>query len=182
MTKNTKISKENSAQLARAYMNLYKILVRTYQQKNKTNGQSWYNAVNDMNKILMIHKDEQKKDPVIEFLFELLKSHKKVVAKKCMQSLNRDNIVSVKNNCTDNLQTAILKFEHAIQNIKLQNNGLHAKTKATNVVPTYPHITRSSFYDWLEKSVDITDIEKLEADPRQFEILYNKYIKQQKHR
>lgn len=178
------ISKENAEKLERAYKKLYAILVRVYLHQNKTNGQSWHNAIGDMDKILNVHNAEKETNPVIRFLFELFKSHKSTVAKKCMKSPNRYNVVSVKKSYTSGeLQTAILKFEQIIKVVTQQSVTSSHQAETPNILPTMPIYGRAQpFYDWIEKTIDPADIEKLEADPRQLEILYNKYIKQQKHR
>ena len=172
MNQNNQISKETAKKLERAYTDLYNTLVREYQNRNKTNGQSWYNAFGAIRQILMMHSNEKNTNPIIVFLFELLDTHKPVVEKKCMESVHRDEVVTNKPNSEEDLQSAIRKFEMVIA-AEMRQSATPKKPKNVRIEP---------FYDWLDTSVNPADTEKLDTDPRQFERLYNKWVRQQKYK
>ena len=169
------LPKKDSENLSKAYMNLYKKLVRAYQSNGNSVGQSQFNAMCTLREIITAH-ETQKDNNAIKFLVELYNTHKSVVAKQTMISSNKDEIEPIGEEGYDEVISAIHNFEQQIINSVAENPVVKLKTAL--------RINRGhtkTFIDWVNETATNEDIDRLEHDLAYFGKMYRNFVMQQKY-
>ena len=180
---NKDISKTAQANLAQAYMYLYKKLVSTYQSNGDSVGQSQFNAICAMRAILSAY-DTHSKKTAVKFLSKLYNTHRGVVAKKTMISPNKDDvIIPVPQKCGFGVALAISKLEEAIFLTYAPSlPTLYQLPSISAPIVVKDEKPKRNFYTWVRSTANPADIQKLQHDTRYFGQLYNRYVTRQKHK
>ena len=160
------LSKKAKESLTTAYMKLYNTLVAAYSTQNITNGRSWFYALAHMRKYLDFHKSE-KTNPAVKFLFDFYNTHKKTEAKKMMVSESRNQKKSTCKLPDSFLQPVGL----ALIDLENQIRELSQEPQVLVTLKLQP----SEFFGFYDFASTDPEAEKIDADGRGFEKMYNKY-------